>query len=94
MADRKKFSKEFKLEALSKALEGDRPLAEIARELGIRPALLSRWKADYLAGGPQGTAPQVPQETELKRLRQEVVRLRQERDFLKKAVGFFAHTED
>jgi transposase len=94
MAQRRKFSKEFKLEALGKVLEGDRPVGEIARELGIRPALLSRWKGEYLAESPQGTAPQVPPETELKRLRQEVVRLRQERDFLKKAVGFFAQNED
>jgi transposase len=69
-------------------------LSEIARELGVRAALLSRWKAEYLAGSPRGTAPKVPAETELKRLRQEVVRLRQERDFLKKAVGFFAQNED
>jgi transposase len=94
MAAQRKFSAEFKMEALSKALEGDRSLAEVARELGIRPNLLSRWKQEYLAGGPQGTAPKVPAETELKRLRQEVVRLRQERDFLKKAVGFFAQPDE
>ena len=94
MTQRRRFTQEFKLEALSKVMEGDRPLSELARELGIRPALLSRWKQEYLAGSPQGTAPQVPQESELKRLRQEVVRLRQERDFLKKAVGFFARESE
>lgn len=86
----KKFSKEFKLEAIGRALEGEKSLSEVAREFGINPTLLSKWKSEYLAGSPQGTAPTVPPETELKRLRQEVTRLRQERDFLKKAVGFFA----
>jgi transposase len=84
------FSKEFKLEAIGRVLEGDKPLSVVARELGISAPLLSRWKADYLVSSPQGTAPSVPPETELKRLRQEVTRLRQERDFLKKAVSFFA----
>jgi transposase len=87
----KPYSKEFKLEAIGRALEGTRSDTEVARELGISVALLSRWKNDYLAGSPKGTAPAVPlPETEVKRLRQEVARLRQERDFLKKAVSFFA----
>jgi len=90
MSGRRKFTKEFRLQAIGQALEEQKPLSEVARELGISPALLSKWKTEYLAGSPQGTAPEVPPESELKRLRAEVARLRQERDFLKKAVGFFA----
>ena len=90
MTGRRKYSKEFKLEAIGRVLQEEKSLSDVARELGIATALLSKWKTDYLAGSPQGTAPEVPQESELKRLRAEVARLRQERDFLKKAVGFFA----
>ena len=90
MSGRRKYSKEFRLQAIGQVLEDQKPLSDVARELGISPTLLSKWKSDYLAGGPKGTAPEVPPENELKRLRAEVARLRQERDFLKKAVGFFA----
>jgi transposase len=90
MSGRRKYTKEFRLQAIGQVLEEQKPLSDVARELGLSPALLSRWKTDYLAGGPLGAAPEVPTESELKRLRAEVARLRQERDFLKKAVGFFA----
>lgn len=93
-ADRKQYSREFKLQAVQRVLEGDRPAAEIARELGIKPNRLYQWKAEYLAQAEPDTLPREAPDQEIKRLRRELERVRQERDFLKKAVGFFAQNPE
>ena len=94
---KRKFTPEFKLEAVRLAAAGDKPLAQVARELGILPNLLRNWRrqVDGRAGQPvadvfpgQGRVPS--QEEELRRLRREVETLRQERDFLKKTARYFA----
>lgn len=91
MRKRRSFTPEFRHEAVRLALESDRPLSEIARELGIRPDQLRHWKQAITraAGGPAPASGESP-EQELRRLRREVAVLRQERDFLKKAAAFFA----
>jgi transposase len=91
MRKRRSFTPEFRAEAVRLALESDRPLAEIARELQVRPDQLRHWKQQVTraagAPAPSGETP----EQELRRLRREVQVLRQEREFLKKAAAFFAH---
>jgi len=87
---RRKFSEEFKREALARAREEGRTLSQVARELDLRPDLLRRWKAELEpAPEEEATGPLSPAE-EVRRLRREVRRLKQERDFLKKATAFFA----
>lgn len=90
MRKRRAFTPEFRAEAVRLALESERPLSEIARELGVRPDQLRHWKQQLTraAGGPppSGETP----EQELRRLRRELAVLRQQRDFLKKAAAFFA----
>jgi len=90
MKQRRSFSPEFRQEAVRLALESDRPLSEVARELKIRPDQLRHWKQQLTraagASLPSGETP----EQELRRLRREVEVLRHERDFLKKAAAFFA----
>lgn len=93
-ANRRQFSREFKLQAVQLVLEGDRPAAEIARELGIPAGRLYQWKAEYLAQAVPDTLPRETPDQEIKRLRRELERVRQERDFLKKAVGFFAQNPE
>ncbi len=94
---KRKFTPEFKIEAVRLATSGDKPLAQVARELGILPNLLRNWRrqlegrdgqvaADVFPG--QGRLPS--QEEELQSLRREVETLRQERDFLKKTAQYFA----
>lgn len=90
----RRFSKEFKLRAVQRVVEEDRSVAEVARELGISVTLLYRWKADYLAVPGEGPLPKETADQEVKRLRRENERLRQERDFLKKAVGFFSQNPE
>ena len=45
----RKYSQEFKLEALSLLQRGDKSAGQIERELGITPGLLGKWKARYQA---------------------------------------------
>ncbi len=86
----RRFSKEFKLQAVQRVIEEDRPVAEVAREVGVAATLLHKWKADYLAAPQPGPLPNETPEQLIRRLRRENETLRQERDFLKKAVGFFS----
>ena len=91
---RRQYTKEFKLEAVQLAVESERSLAEVARDLGIAPNVLHRWKqqvdrrdaATVFPGNGKSAGP----EDETRQLRQELERVKQERDFLKKAAAFFA----
>ena len=94
---KRKFTPEFKLEAVRLAAAGDKPLAQVARELGILPNLLRNWRrqVEGRAGRPPADVfpghGQLPShDEELRRLRREVESLRQERDFLKKTAVYFA----
>lgn len=94
---RRTFTPEFKLEAVRLASEGVKPQTQIARELGIRPDMLYRWKlqAEQRAGQPSrdvfpGHGQVTSADDELRRLRRENAVLREERDILKKATAFFA----
>ncbi len=90
----RRFSREFKLSAVQRVVEEDRSIAEVARELGIHANVLGRWKQDYLLQEEPGPLPKETSEQQIRRLRRENERLRQERDFLKEAVGFFAQNPE
>ncbi len=88
---RRAFSPEFKHEAVRVVAEGGRPLAQVARELAIRPEQLRAWKRQLLAAGVIERPARVESaEEELRRVKRELEVVRQERDFLKKAAAFFA----
>ena len=97
---RRAFSAEFKEEAVHLMRERKAlvvGVAQIGRELDVRPALLRAWarKLDQRAGAGvsevfPGNGKLPSSEEELRRLRRENATLRQERDFLKKAAAFFA----
>ena len=74
------------------AVESDKPVTETARELEVNTGTLHTWIARYHR--PEASSnPQVNDEhlyDELKRLRKENARLKEERALLKKAVAFFA----
>ena len=90
---RRKFSREFKIEAVRLVTEGGQTIAETARELGVNASLLGHWKRRLTKNGEQafpGKGRMKPLEEEVRRLQRDLKRVRQERDFLKKATAFFA----
>ena len=89
--ERKQYTSQFKQEAVRLVTEQGLSIAQAARDLGINDNLLSRWKKELEAQGPQAFLGQGNiQEDELARLRREVEVLRREREILKKAVGIFS----
>ena len=89
---RRKFTKEFKAEAVRLCKVGDRSIGQIAKELDLTETALRAWikRADVDEGqGPAGALTTAERE-ELGRLRREVKRLEMEREILKKATAFFA----
>lgn len=95
-AQRKHFTPEFKQAAVRRAASGDATVLEVARELGIRTDRLREWIAQAQGGQrrprPEAAPAAAPLslDEEVRQLRREVARLREERDILKKAAAFFA----
>jgi transposase len=91
---RRGFTKQFKVDAVKLVTEQGYKLAEAARNLGIDPSVLRRWR-DQLDKDAEAAFPgkeyMTPEKEELHQLRKEVKRLQMERDILKKATVFFAN---
>jgi transposase len=89
----RRYSREFKLEAVRLSEEANRPVADVARELGIHPNNLYKWRAQFAEQGTEafpGKGNMGGLDDELRRLRRENMRLREEREILKKALVFFS----
>ncbi len=88
---RRRFTAEFKAEAVKRLLEGGRGLSEVAAELGLSPGQLSSWRNEHLAAGSAETLVlRKAEEAEMLRLKRENKRLEEENLILKKAAAFFA----
>jgi transposase len=89
---RRKFTEEFKSEAVRTWRESGRSQARVARELGIVPSMLDRWSGEQRKAEQVGSTRGAikAEREELQRLRRENETLRQERDFLKSAAAYFA----
>jgi len=77
---------EFKREAVKLVMKGGHPTAQVARDLGLPPNLLRRWKqegARELGGAFPGKGRRKPHEEERARLQRDLVRVTQELDFSK-----------
>ena len=94
MKIRKKYPKEFKLDAISLVLDQEYTRAEAARSLEINPNLIARWIKEYQADDTgqafRGNGKLTPEQAEIRRLKEENKRLKMEKDVLKKATVFFA----
>jgi len=77
MAQRKSFSREFKVEAVQLASQRGQKLGVVARELGLRTDMLERWQRQ-LQGTAPGTEPIREAEQELRRVKRELDRVRLE----------------
>ena len=89
---RRQFTDAFKSEAARLTRESGRPVAQVARELGISDNVLYRWRTEQRHVESQGRTRLGgrAEQDELTRLRRENETLRKERDFLKRAAAFFA----
>lgn len=88
--DRRQYDRAFKEEAVRLVTEESRPLAAVARDLGINENMLHRWKrqlADHEAQAFVGTGKLSPEESELRRMRRALADMTEERDILKKAIA-------
>lgn len=93
MQTRKKYTKEFKLDAVSLVTDQGYSRAEAARSLGINSNMLGRWVKESQSDDSQsfrGNGNLTPEQEENRKLKAEVKRLKMEKEILKKATVFFA----
>lgn len=93
---RRRFDAQFKLDAVRLTQESERAISDIARDLGVRRELLYKWKRE-LEADPKNAFPGKgnlkPEQDQLRQLQQELKRVTEERDILKKALAFFSKNE-
>lgn len=94
MSTRRRFNKQFKLDALELCKNSGKSMAEVARDLGIAPNRLYRWK-DELEADHENAFPGQgrPRDEELAQLRKAYADMKMERDILKKALAIFSKQE-
>jgi len=93
METRKRYSKEFKLDAVSLVLDQNYSRTEAARSLGINTNMLRRWVKESQSDDGQafrGNGKLTPDQNEIRALKAKVKKLQMEKDILKKATVFFA----
>lgn len=87
MRKRRKFTQEFKRQAVAMIVDQGLSVSEVARDLDVGVNLLRKWKQQLEAEADQafpGNGKLSPEQEELRRLREEVRQLKRERDILKK----------
>ena len=91
---RRKFSREFKLEAVKLVRDRGVTMAQAARDLNLHINVLRKWVSDHGAD-PHGAFPahgqMRPKQLEIERLRRENAKLKAERDILKKAAAYLTY---
>lgn len=90
---RRKYDRDFKLEAVRLITERGRTIKVVADELGIHPNMLSRWRRQFIKEQEHafpGKGHLTPLEEEVCRLKKELSDVKEERDILKKAMAVFS----
>ena len=92
MSQRRKYTKEFKLEAVRMTNVPGTTIKQVAEDLGVNSHMLGKWRSQLREEGEISAFPGqgTPRDEELAALKRENARLRKERDFLKEAAAFFA----
>ena len=92
---RKQYDENYKRHAVELTVQGKRPLAAVARELGVAESMLYDWRRKYAArpgvttGAPQSLEAATE---EIARLRGELVRMQEREMILKKSLGILSET--
>ncbi|MET3889355.1 transposase [Bosea sp. OAE506] len=90
---RRRFGREFKIEAVRLIRDRGVSVAQAARDLDVHENVLRKWVKEFAADPAQafpGPGQLKPEQLEIERLRREVTKLKAERDILKKAAAYFA----
>lgn len=90
------YTREFKEEAVRLVETSGKPIAQIARELGISDSAIHGWRKELAEHGTEafpGKGRQTELEEENRRLKRELGRVQQERDILKKVVSIFSQDQ-
>lgn len=97
MAERNKYSQEFKMDALRLVESSDKSVAEIERDLGITPGLLHKWRQRYQVKTDKATEETSLERSELeeakariRQLERELAITQEEREILKKTISIFS----
>ena len=89
-----KYPEQFRKDAVELVLTSDRPLRQVARELGVNHETLRNWvnaaKKKQRTAGAGSDELSVDERTELRRLRGRVAELEQEKEILRRAAQYFA----
>lgn len=94
-----RFSKEFKVEAVRLAAESERPVTQVARELGLRVNQIYKWrkqleeKQDGAFLNQRGRPANQDKDAEIQRLKKALAASQEENEFLKKTAVFFARLQ-
>ena len=93
MRQRRRFSAEYKREAVAMLYAPGVTVSQIAAELGIGANVLGRWRRELRQHPSQAFVGNGrSRDEELSQLRRELARVTKERDFLREAAAFFART--
>lgn len=93
MHKRRKYSHEYKQEAVQLSRQSEIPLSKVASNLGLNPGMLRRWQNELSKSGTQAFPGNgTPRDLELARIKRELQQVKQERYFLKEAAAYFART--
>ena len=91
MSQRRRYSPEYKQEAVRLVQQFDTPVSEIARNLGINDNMLRKWVKQAAEPGQRAFPGHGnPRDEEVARLQRELRQVKKERDFLREAATFFA----
>ena len=93
---RRTYTREFKIEAAKLSYNSDKPVEEIAENLGVSQSSLNRWRREYRVDPDQafrGNGQMKEREAEVTRLKKELREARMENEILKKAVAIFTRNQ-
>ena len=93
MSKYRKYTQEYRDEAVKMVLENDTPIAKVARDLGINEGTLGNWVNKYRREHPVSEELSLPDRARLRELERENRELRLMNDFLKKAAAYFAREQ-
>tara|TARA_B100000508_G_C11231434_1_gene167151 strand:- start:79 stop:363 length:285 start_codon:yes stop_codon:yes gene_type:complete len=90
MAKRRRYSEEFKREAVKLTRHPDATVSQVAQDIGVSQGQLFRWRREFDGDEKAFPGSGVARDQELLALKRELAKVKRERDFLRDAAAFFA----